>query len=84
MEILVRADGKGRIVIPKEVRERLGITSVVKLKVEDDKLIVIPVHNPLEELKASVMEGTRDVATEIRALGRAARTETLREARSRW
>ncbi|PVU69189.1 hypothetical protein DDW09_04635, partial [Sulfolobus sp. SCGC AB-777_L09] len=36
-EYLLSVDEKGRIVIPKEVREELNITNKVKLIVEDGK-----------------------------------------------
>ncbi|ARM76686.1 AbrB/MazE/SpoVT family DNA-binding domain-containing protein [Acidianus manzaensis] len=40
MEYEVRVDEKGRILIPKEVREKLNITNVVKLKVENNMIII--------------------------------------------
>jgi AbrB family looped-hinge helix DNA binding protein len=39
---LLSVDEKGRIVIPKEVREELNITSKVKLIVEDGKIELLP------------------------------------------
>ncbi len=82
--MICRVDGKGRILIPKEVREKLGIRSLVKLRVEKDRLILIPVNDPLEELTANVVKGTSDVAREIRGLRRVAEREALREVESRW
>jgi AbrB family looped-hinge helix DNA binding protein len=41
-EFLLSVDEKGRIVIPKEVREELNITSKVKLIVEDGKIELLP------------------------------------------
>jgi looped-hinge helix DNA binding domain, AbrB family len=41
-EYLLSVDEKGRIVIPKEVREELNITSKVKLTVEDGKIELLP------------------------------------------
>ena len=41
-EYLLSVDQKGRIVIPKEVREELNITSKVKLIVEDGKIELLP------------------------------------------
>ncbi|WP_338598806.1 AbrB/MazE/SpoVT family DNA-binding domain-containing protein [Sulfolobus tengchongensis] len=40
MEYEVRVDEKGRILIPKEVRDKLNLSSKVKLIVEDDKIII--------------------------------------------
>ena len=84
MEVLVRVDGKGRLVIPKELRERLGIHGLVRLRVEGDKLIVEPIRDPLEALEASVIEGTRDVAREIGGLRRSAFEEAARRLAERW
>jgi len=41
-EYLLSVDEKGRIVIPKEVREELNIASKVKLIVEDGKIELLP------------------------------------------
>ncbi|QIW24455.1 hypothetical protein EWF20_10025 [Sulfolobus sp. S-194] len=41
-EYLLSVDEKGRIVIPKEVREGLNITGKVRLVVEDDKIELLP------------------------------------------
>jgi len=41
-EYLLTVDERGRIVIPKEVREELNITSKVKLVVEDGKAQLLP------------------------------------------
>ncbi|MBB5255255.1 AbrB family looped-hinge helix DNA binding protein [Sulfurisphaera ohwakuensis] len=41
-EYLLNVDEKGRIVIPKEVREEFNITEKVKLVVEDDKIELLP------------------------------------------
>ena len=41
-EYLVSVDEKGRIVIPKEVREELNIAGKVMLVVEDGKIELLP------------------------------------------
>jgi AbrB family looped-hinge helix DNA binding protein len=41
-EYLLTVDEKGRIVIPKEVREELNLASKVKLVVEDGKVQLLP------------------------------------------
>ena len=45
---MTKVDSKGRIVLPKEVRERLGITpgTEVDINEEDGKAIVEPEDNP--------------------------------------
>ena len=45
---MTKVDSKGRIVLPKEVRERLGITpgTEVDINEEDGKAVVEPEDNP--------------------------------------
>ena len=45
---MAKVDSKGRIVLPKELRERLGITpgTEVDINEEDGKAIVEPEDNP--------------------------------------
>jgi len=45
---MTKVDSKGRIVLPKEVRERLGITpgTEVDIHEEDGKAVVEPEDNP--------------------------------------
>jgi len=45
---MAKVDSKGRIVLPKEVRERLGITpgTEVDINEEDGKAVVEPEDNP--------------------------------------
>ncbi len=50
MEILVRVDRRGRIVIPSEVRRSLGIGRVVRLKVEEGRIVLEAVKDPVEKL----------------------------------
>lgn len=45
MEVLVRIDRKGRVLIPKHVREVLGIDegSTLKLRVEEGRIVLEPI-----------------------------------------
>jgi len=45
---MTKVDSKGRIVLPKEVRERLGITPGTEIDIneEDGKAVVEPEDNP--------------------------------------
>lgn len=49
---MAKVDSKGRIVLPKEVRERLGITAgtEVVIREEDGKAVVEPEDEPEEIL----------------------------------
>ncbi len=84
METIGRVDSKGRILIPKEIREELGIKNLVKLRVEEGKLVITPIVDPLEELTANVVKGTSNVAQEIRRLRRLAEEEAVQRLRERW
>lgn len=58
---MVRVDSKGRIVIPSEVRERLGLRpgSEVAVSAEDDRVILEPEDEPervVRELEALIDE----------------------------
>jgi len=45
---MVTVDSKGRIVLPKEIRERLGITpgTEIEIREEDGKAVVEPEDDP--------------------------------------
>lgn len=48
---MVKVSSKGQVVIPKDVRRKLGFGkgSVVKIVVEDNRIIMTPVTKPPEE-----------------------------------
>ncbi|MEM0371941.1 MAG: AbrB/MazE/SpoVT family DNA-binding domain-containing protein [Ignisphaera sp.] len=71
MEIIVRIDAKGCITIPSDIRKKLGIENVVRLRVEEDKIIVERIKDPIEFLELSVVSGTNDIEMEISMLRKA-------------
>ncbi len=84
MEIILRTDKKGRILIPKEVRDALGIRDAVAARVEGDKLIIKPLKDPIDALVASVIRGTTDVEKEIRELRESTLKEAVKRLEERW
>jgi len=56
MARLVKVGKKGRIVIPKEIRDALNIRegSFVRIYVEGGRVVVEPVENAVEKFKGSV------------------------------
>ncbi len=50
---LVKVDERGRIVIPSQMKKRLKIGSTVRLEEKEGRLEVIPVSDPLKNLKGS-------------------------------
>jgi len=55
MEILVKVDGRGRVVIPAEVRRRLGVKKALRMKVEDRRIILEVLEDPIEKLAELVI-----------------------------
>lgn len=61
---MLKVDSKGQIVLPQEIRERLGITpgTEVEIREEDGKAVVEPEDDPekvirrMEELVAEIPE----------------------------
>lgn len=47
-EVVVSVDKRGRMLIPAKIRRMLNIKSAVKLTVENDKLVLEPIEDPLE------------------------------------
>ncbi len=84
MELLLRVDAKGRILIPASIRRELGLERVVRARVEGGRLVIEPVGDPVEALTRAVVEGTRDVEEEVARLGRVVGEEAVRRVVERW
>lgn len=65
MELILRVDRKGRILIPAEVRRLIGLKDAVRARIEDEKLILEPIRNPVEELTSLVVEKNGDIEKDI-------------------
>jgi AbrB family looped-hinge helix DNA binding protein len=68
LKYILKVDSKGRITIPKEIRSLLDIKDFVSARVEEGKLIIEPIKDPINILTSSVIRGTIDVEKEIREL----------------
>ena len=77
---LIRMDEKGRVLIPLKIRRRLGMKNLVRIRVEDEKVVLEPVPDPLDIIKGFVIKGTEDVEREIRDLRKIAEKELSKEA----
>jgi AbrB family looped-hinge helix DNA binding protein len=75
VELLLKVDEKGRILIPRALREKLGIGRLVRARVEEGRIVIEPVEDPLELLEKAVVKGTEDVEREIGELRRIAEAE---------
>jgi len=59
----VNVDDKGRVLIPKEARSKLGLKAggKARLKVEDKRIIIMPPISPeefIKEMEGCIKEGT--------------------------
>ncbi len=84
MAVKVRVDERGRIVIPKEIREELGIKvgSELLLDVSGDKIIVKKKYDPFKKLASILGELTFDRS--IRRIAEEQALKELKERRSRY
>jgi len=79
MEVVVNVDRRGRILIPAAIRKKLNIRNAVKIIVEEDKLILRPMEDPLKQIEELVVKGTSDVEQEIQGLRKVAEERLLKE-----
>jgi len=84
VELLLKIDGKGRILIPANIRKKMGLEHLVKVRIEDNKLIIEPVRDPIETLTRAVIRGSRDIEEEISSLRVISEKEGLKRIRERW
>jgi AbrB family looped-hinge helix DNA binding protein len=71
----LRVDSKGRIQIPKEVREELGIRGEVSATIEDGIVMIEPVERILDRLARNIRFNFKGVEAAIPKLRRAAERE---------
>lgn len=71
MELFLKVDRKGRVLIPAEVRRLIGLKDVAKARVEEGKLILESVRNLVEELTTLVVDKSGDIEEDIVELRRA-------------
>ncbi len=84
MELILKIDSKGRILIPADIRESLGFKRAVRARVEEGKLVLEPLGDPLKELTSTVIKGSRDIEREIVGFRRIAEKEALKRVHERW
>ena len=81
MQEELRVDEKGRIHVPKKIRERLGIKHTVKASVKGHSLVIEAEEDPLEELGRIIITRFKDVEKELPALRKAAEEQLQNELR---
>ncbi len=65
-EVEVLVDGKGRVLIPKEIRDKIGLQpgSKARMKIEKELIVIMPPISPeefIEEMEGCIKTGTPDV-----------------------
>jgi len=49
VEIVLKLDSKGRLLIPADIRRRIGIKDFVKIRVYDDRILLEPIRDALDD-----------------------------------
>ena len=80
IEVTVKVDRKGRIVIPSHIRRKFNIKNIVKIIVKGEEITLKPIDDPLKSIEKLVVKGTTDIEKEIRRLHRIAERELQKEA----
>ena len=81
MERILHVDDRGRVVIPSDVREKLGIKRYVKMYVKDGKVILEPVKDIFEEISNLIVEVKIKASLEPSKLSQIASQQLTKEAR---
>ncbi len=76
---IMKVDKKGRLHIPKQVRDRLGIKSDVRASIQDGAITIEPAQAVLDRLAKEVKFDFGSVEDELPRLRKAADEQLLRE-----
>ncbi|MBI4258223.1 MAG: hypothetical protein HY619_04640 [Thaumarchaeota archaeon] len=75
-------DRKGRIHMPKKLRDRIGVEKMVKARVSGRKLVIEPIQDPLDELAEEIQFTFNSVLDELPKLRKKAEEQLLKETMS--
>jgi AbrB family looped-hinge helix DNA binding protein len=75
----LKVDSKGRIHIPKDLREQLGIRNEVSVEINEGKVTIEPVERIFDRLAAGVRFNFKSVVRELPKLRDAAEKELLEQ-----
>jgi AbrB family looped-hinge helix DNA binding protein len=76
----LKVDSKGRIQVPKDLREQLGIAREVSVTAENGAMTIEPVERILDRLANEVQFNFKSIASELPKLRKTAEEE-LRQIR---
>ncbi len=75
---MVDVDERGRVIIPKKVRDSLKIGRRVRMKVEGNKIVIEPIEDPLGRL-TSLVKRSKVSSDKASGIGRIAYDQLIRE-----
>ncbi len=76
---VLKVDKKGRIHIPKDLREKLGVKKKVRARVERGVISIEPITNVLDRLGREVKFNFKSVEEVLPSLRKAAEEQLLRD-----
>lgn len=81
----LQMDEKGRLHIPREIRDKLGLRAgqILKGRIEGQSLVVEPTTNVYDRLAASVQTDFEDLETSIPELRRIAESRGRKEVKAK-
>ena len=77
--LALRVDSKGRIQVPKELREQLGIRNQVSVKIENGSMTIEPVERIFDRLAGEVRFNFKSIGAELPELRKSAEAELLKQ-----
>ena len=77
--IALKVDSKGRIQIPKKLRDELGIRDGVSVSIEDGSMVIEPVERIFDRLAAEVKFNFKSVMEELPRLRTTAEEELFKQ-----
>jgi len=76
---LLKVDERGRIVIPSEIRKKMGIRKTVRLHIEEGKIILEPAEDPLDKLSKLVKKVKIKASLEPELISKTAEDQLIKE-----
>jgi len=65
MAKISKVDNKGRIVIPKDIRKKVGIKDLVSITMHEDHVAVYSEKDPFDEIAENVRIDIKDIRKEV-------------------
>jgi AbrB family looped-hinge helix DNA binding protein len=78
-KIALKVDTKGRIQLPKQLREELGIEGKVSATIENGRIEIEPLETILGRLSKNIRFKFKSVGTDMPKIRKAAETQLYKE-----